>query len=373
MKIAFIGDNSGGQFYPIIAIAEQVFEQSENRHLVVPKIYYLAHEEYNPVLLFNSQMSFIKINQNTKAVSSINFFTYIKNIFGIIGAFLRIFALLPDVILTKGGQSNFSLLVAARLLGIPIMIHESDSVASPINIWASRFAKKVAVSYKTTAESFPLEKTAHVGQPIRKDIIHPLYEGAREYLKLEQDTPVILVLGGTKGSSIINDTIVNSLPLLLDKYQIVHQTGKESIASMRDISKVVLRDNENAARYHPYSYLDDLAIRMAAGSSTLAISHAGGVMFELSAWGLPAIIIPSKDSALDHERRNAFSYARIGGAEVIEEINLTPHLLVSEIDRLVQNENLRNQMKKGASEFHHPDAAIKIAGALLDIAISHER
>ncbi len=375
MKIAFTGDSTSGQFYPIIAIAERVQEQAEVRHLVRPQLFYIGENEYSPVQLFNNQIAFIKSASGAKSLrgTKISALQYLKSAFPIFKSFLKLFSLFPDVILTKGGLSTFPTLVAAKMLGIPVMIHETNSIPSESNLWAAHFAKRIGVAYKTSAALFPADKTAHVGQPIRKEIEHVLTEGAHEYLRLENDLPVILVLGGTEEGEIINDTIINSLTLLLDRYQIIHQTGKEQIQSMRDLAQVILKDNPYASRYHPFSYLDDLAIRMSAGSASLAISQAGSVMFELARWRIPAIVIPVTSSTDDHQRKNAFAYARLGGAEVIEEANLSPHLLVSEIDRLMQNPKIREEMKAGTDIFTVENAAVTIANGLLDIALTHEK
>jgi UDP-N-acetylglucosamine--N-acetylmuramyl-(pentapeptide) pyrophosphoryl-undecaprenol N-acetylglucosamine transferase len=373
MKIAFTGNSTSGQFYPIIAIAERVYEAAEERHLVTPKLFFLATDEYNPVQLFNNQITFIKMpGGNVVHKNGITFIDYIKSLHFTVRAFFKLFSLFPDVILSKGGDNTFPTILAAKLLGIPVLIHETDTVPSPSNLWASKFATRIGVAYKSAATHFPAEKTAYVGQPIRKEIEYPLSDGAREYLHLEPNIPTILVLGGTEEGEIINDTIINSLPLLLDRYQVIHQTGKEHIQSIRELAAVILKESPYSSRYHPFSYLDDLAIRMAAGSASIAVSQAGSVMFELAGWGIPAIVIPVTNSSDDHQRKNAFAYARLGGSEVIEESNLTPHILVSEIDRLIQNPNLREEMKKGAKEFHQKDAAKKIADGLLDIALTHE-
>lgn len=374
MKIAFTGDSISGQFYPIIAIAERVHERAEARHLVPPKLYFIAPNEYSAAHLFNNQITFVKTAGSEKIPHGevVSILQYIKSFGSIIRATTQLFFVFPDVLLSKGGTTSFPILVAARILGIPVIIHETDTVPSGSNLWAATFAKRIGVAYKTAAALFPADKTAYVGQPIRKEIEYPLTEGAREYLHLEANVPVLLVLGGTGDGTIINDTIVNSLPLLVDSYQIIHQTGKDQIQTMREISKVILKDNPNVNRYHPFSYLDDLAVRMAAGSASIAISQAGSVMFELAAWQVPAIVIPVTNSKDDHQKKNAFAYARIGGAEVIEEANLTPYLLVNEINRLMQNPQIRNEMKEGAREFHKTDAASKIADGLLDIALTHE-
>jgi len=112
---------------------------------------------------------------------------------------------------------------------------------------------------------------------------------------------------------------------------------------------------------------------MSAGVSSLIISRAGSTIFEIAAWGIPSVIIPISDTASnDHQTQNAFNYMRSGAALVIEEINLTPHILLSEIDRLMGNAELLKKMGAAAKNFARTDAADTIALKLLEIALSHE-
>ncbi len=111
---------------------------------------------------------------------------------------------------------------------------------------------------------------------------------------------------------------------------------------------------------------------MAAGAATIIITRAGSSLFEIASWGVPSIIIPITNSNGDHQRKNAYNYARTGAAEVIEESNLTPHVIVAEIDKLINDKNRLIQMKNSALAFASPIAAEKIAQVALDIAISHE-
>ena len=112
---------------------------------------------------------------------------------------------------------------------------------------------------------------------------------------------------------------------------------------------------------------------IAAGAASLVISRAGaGNIFEVASWGLPAILVPIPEPISHDQTRNAFAYARAGGASVIEQNNLTPGLLVAEIHRILGDEQIRHAMQNAARGFARPDAAKLIANALLDIALSHE-
>ena len=132
-------------------------------------------------------------------------------------------------------------------------------------------------------------------------------------------------------------------------------------------------DNPNLSRYHPAGYLNDLATRMAAGAASLVISRAGSTVFEIASWGLPSILVPLPTAAEDHQTKNAYTYARAGACVVIEQNNLTPGLLASEINRILSHDGVVHAMANAARAFARADAAKLIASALLDIAVSHEQ
>ena len=181
------------------------------------------------------------------------------------------------------------------------------------------------------------------------------------------------MLGGSLGSKKINDTILDTLKALIPNYQIIHQTGKLNFKEISETSKVVLGNSEYGNRYHTFDYLNALAMRMSAGVSDLVISRGGSQIFEIAAWGIPSIIIPITDSNGDHQRKNSFNYARFGGSVVIEENNLTPEILVSEIKHILEDKNVVEKMKRSALSFAKTDSAYKIANQIIDIAISHEK
>jgi UDP-N-acetylglucosamine--N-acetylmuramyl-(pentapeptide) pyrophosphoryl-undecaprenol N-acetylglucosamine transferase len=205
------------------------------------------------------------------------------------------------------------------------------------------------------------------------DLLYPIREGAHDQLHLEQDVPVIVVLGGSQGSQLINENLMNALPALLERFQIIHQTGKNNYDLIRETANVVLEKHAHKDRYKPFDNLAGLELRMAAGVADIVISRAGSTIFEIAAWGIPAILIPISDSNGDHQRKNAYNYARTGAAMVVEEINLTPHILTSEVTRIFDNQELRTKMHNAAKQFARTDAAMLIAQELITIALEHER
>lgn len=378
MKILFTGGGSGGHFYPIIAIAQELRTYATKERLVQPEIYFMADAPYNERVLFENDIKFIKVSagklrRDSSPLSLIrNFLDLFKTLLGTIQAFFKVFALYPDVVVGKGGYSSFPALLAARIFRIPVFIHESDSHPGLVNRWAGKFATRVALSYPEAAKFFKEDKVAVTGNPLRQEIITPTKSGAYEYLRLDKTLPIIFVTGGSQGASRINDIIVDVLPKLVDKYQIIHQVGKNNFADLSQRAKFILKGNPFADRYKVFDYLDASALRMTAGVASLAITRAGSALFEIANWGLPAIIIPIPEEISHDQRTNAFTYARSGGAVVIEEKNLTASVLLFEIDKIITDEKMREDMVKGAKSFARPDAANVIASEILKIALSHE-
>jgi UDP-N-acetylglucosamine--N-acetylmuramyl-(pentapeptide) pyrophosphoryl-undecaprenol N-acetylglucosamine transferase len=378
MKILFTGGGTGGHFYPIIAVAEEMHTLVKENHLVDVELFYMSHSPYNEGLLFEHNIIFKKniagkVRVTQSLFSLMNIIDVFKMGWGVCTSLWEIFKIYPDVIFGKGGYASFPALLAGRILRIPVVIHESDSVPGRVNAWAGKFAERIAISYPESAQFFPKGKTAYTGNPIRKDIMHPLSVGAHEYLNLDTTLPTLLVIGGSQGAQIINDTIIDALPHLVEKYQIIHQTGKNNIVSVTETARLVLGGNAHADRYKPFDYLNNLALRMSAGVADIVISRAGSSLFEIASWAVPAIVIPITKSNENHQRMNAYAYARTGAAVVIEEINLSGNILSAEIDRLIDNPDIRKKMSESAVLSQHPDAAKKIASEILNIALSHEK
>lgn len=378
MKIVVVGGGTGGHFYPLLAVVESIQKQAREQKLLEPRIYYAGPNEYNPKELFERGIDFIHVPAgkrriNPRGIGKIqNFFDIFRMGYGCGIALIKMFFIFPDVVFAKGGYASFPVLMAARILGIPVLIHESDSVPGRVNAWAGKFAKRIAVSFKESAEYFDAKKVAFTGNPVRAELVAPLTIGAYEYLELDKQLPIISVLGGSLGSKKINDAIVGLLPELVKKYQIIHQTGKSNFEIVQGMSKLVLDGSIHPERYKPIDYLTTMTMRMLGGVSDIIISRAGSQIFEIALWGVPSILIPITDSHGDHQRKNAFNYARAGGCVVIEEGNLTPQILLNEITRIISSRELHDKMRDSAKAFSRPDAADIIAHEVLNIALSHE-
>lgn len=374
MKILLTGGGTGGHFYPIIAIAEELRDVAKEKKLLSPEIYYMAPTPYNARALFENEIIFRKVTagKQRRYFSLLNFFDLFKIVTGVFQATWQIFFIMPDVIFGKGGYVSFPAMAAARFLGIPVVIHESDSHPGKVNLWAGKFAKRVALSYPEAAKYFKEDKVALTGNPVRKGITMAVKSGAFEYLNMEESIPVIFILGGSQGSQRINESILDALPELVEKYQIIHQTGSKNYQDMQKMADIALEASPFKSRYKPFDYLNDLAMKMSAGAASLVVSRSGSTIFEIASWGLPSILIPIPESISHDQTTNAFSYARTGAADVIEENNLTTEILLSEIEKILSNPELQAKMAAAAKSFAKPDAAKKIAEQIIDIALTHE-
>lgn len=379
MRILFTGGGSGGHFYPIIAIAQEIKNLATKERLVQPELYFMSDNPYDERVLFENNIKFVpvtagKIRRDLSPLSLLkNFLDLFKTLLGSFQALLKVFSLYPDIVVGKGAYASFPALLAAKILRIPVIIHESDSHPGRVNLWAGKFAERVAISYPEAAKYFKSEKTAITGNPLRQEIITPTKNGAYEYLRLDKSLPIIFVVGGSQGAVKINNIVVDILPKLVEKYQLIHQVGKKNFAEIEQRAHFVLKNNPFADHYRVFDYLDSPALRMTAGVASLVITRAGSSLFEVANWGLPAIVIPIPEEISHDQRTNAFTYARSGGAIVIEEKNLSASVLLFEIEKIITDEKLRSEMSAGAKTFARPDAATVIAKEILKIALSHEQ
>jgi len=376
MKILLTGGGSGGHFYPLIAVAESINKIMKEENLVFAKLYFMSDSPYDTEALIENDINFVSVpaGKIRRYASLSNFFDIFRTGWGVLVALQKVFSIYPDVIFSKGAYASFPVLMAARLLRIPVIIHESDSIPGRTNLWASKFARKIAISYPDSVQYFSYkDKIAFTGNPLRKSVLNVSKSGAHEYLKLEKNIPTILIIGGSLGAKLINERILDALPELIERYQIIHQTGKSNVKEVSSTAEIIIGESPNKNRYRVFDYLNDLNLTMAAGAADLIISRAGSTIFEIATWGIPSIVIPITESNGNHQRLNAYAYARTGASSVVEESNLTTHVLIGEIDRILQDKGLRETMSSSAKSFTRPDAADKIAKEIINIALTHEK
>ncbi len=377
MKIVLTGGGTGGHFYPLIAIAEAIEDICMEKRLVEPQLFYFGPAAFDPTALVEHDIEHV-----TVGASSINKdgrpspFGFIGSFFAALGAFPKVFSIYPDVVFSTGGYVAFPTLMCAKILRIPVVIYDADAKPGKVSFWSAKFARWIAIAHPDAVKGFPeklKDRIARTGHPIRKEIESSEHEGGHEFLKLDSSVPTIFVVGGSSGARAINECLLDALPTLLEKYNIVHQTGTANLQEVSGIASVSLRESQYQERYRTFGLLNALALKMTAGISSLVISRAGsGSIFEIASWGIPAILVPIPLDVSHDQTENAFSYARAGGATVIEQRNLTPHVLVAEIERVMNDEALRTKMKAAAKQYARPGAGRAIAEIILETALEHE-
>jgi UDP-N-acetylglucosamine--N-acetylmuramyl-(pentapeptide) pyrophosphoryl-undecaprenol N-acetylglucosamine transferase len=218
-------------------------------------------------------------------------------------------------VFSTGGFAAFPTLYAARILQIPVIIYDADATPGRVSLWSATFAKWIAVAHPDAPSQFSIKvrsKIARVGHPVRKEVESSTSEGGHVFLKLDPTVPTIFVFAGSQGAQVINNAVLDALPLLTQKYNVVHQTGTANQEEVTKVASVVLHESRYDNRYRAFGLLNTLAIRMTAGISSLVVARAGsGTIFEIASWGLPSILIPIPEDVSHDQTKNAFSFGSI--------------------------------------------------------------
>jgi len=184
--------------------------------------------------------------------------------------------------------------------------------------------------------------------------------------------PILLILGGSQGAERVNELILDSLDELLVNFAIIHQTGKLNYETCNNSATLLIPDEARLAEYHPVPFLGETLLNEAYHRADIVISRAGSnSIYEIALHGKPSILIPIPESISHDQRTNAYAYARSGATTVMEESNITDTLLRSEIDRIMQNEDIYQAMSTAARSFAKPDAGDAIATTLMQTAQEH--
>ncbi len=374
LKIVLAGGGTGGHIYPLIAVYRHL-KRITDQKLVTLDATYLGPKIFDESVFTNEGIKTIYITSGKwrNYFSLMNFVDIFKIIFGFFQSLWQLWKVMPDIIFSKGGYGALPVVLAGFLLGIPIVIHESDAVPGKSNKLAAPFAKKILLAFESAKNYFLPEKVVVVGNPIRETILHNNIpqENAKRYFKFLPEKSVVLFLGGSQGSQRINDLVLDCLEeLIKNEVQVLHQTGPNNFKEVFLEAKVILdflpEPYKNFYQAKDFFYEKDYLNALAA--TDLIVARAGsGVIFEIAASKKPAILIPLPEAARDHQRLNAIEYARFGGALVIEEKNATANLLAKNILDILNNPTKRNNMINGAKLFIKKDAAEEIAKELLNV------
>ncbi|MFA6048205.1 MAG: undecaprenyldiphospho-muramoylpentapeptide beta-N-acetylglucosaminyltransferase [Parcubacteria group bacterium] len=362
MKIVLTGGGTGGHLVPLVTVAGKIKEKAPDTEFIFmgPK----GKMEQEIMGKTGVKIRRIMSGKMRRYMSGYTFLDIIKIPIGIIQALFWLLVDMPDAVFSKGGYASLPVVLAAWAYRIPVMIHESDSNPGMANSMLSKFSTRVAISYPEAEKYFPASQVVLTGNPVRSDIATGDPQKARELFHLTDTKKVIFILGGSLGARNINNKIVNILPELLHKYQVIHQTGTDHIEEVKkkagELGIKAGRDGYFPIGFYGEEIKDILAV------SDLVITRAGASnLSEIAAAKKPAIVIPLGTAANNHQRMNAYSLAKNGSCLVLEEENLGAHMLLEKIEELMNNEELRQKMASSIGAFYHPDAVDKIAEGVL--------
>lgn len=252
-------------------------------------------------------------------------------------------------VFTTGGYIAAPAILAARLSGLPAILHESNAIPGKVTRSFSRFCTTVALGFEPAAQYLPTIRTIYTGTPVRTQFLKPQLPALE--LPIPDDVPLIVVVGGSQGAVAVNQLIRQCATSWLDAGAwIVHLTGNNDpdVASFQH------------PQYFPLPFYDHMASLL--HRANLAIGRSGaGTVTELAIAQTPAIFIPLPTAAEDHQYYNAQVLAAVGGALVFRQNELTPQQLQAQVLELLQSHERLQMMAEAAGKIAIPDSATKLA------------
>ncbi len=279
----------------------------------------------------------------------------------------------PDAVFATGGYVSVPVLSAATLLRIPFLIHEQNAIPGLTNRLFARFAVAIAVSFPGTERYFPRgRKVVYTGNPVRKEILEAEREAAIARFELKEDIPTLLIFGGSQGSRKINQAFLEAYKhfAAFREIQIIHLTGEKDLDWVQKEIEG-LREAGDKVRYLSFSYLHDMSLAYAAAD--LVVSRAGATtVAEITARGLPAILVPYPYATDNHQEKNARILEERGAARVVLDKELDGHVLFSEVTRVLFNQSVLRGMGEKSKKLGKPNAAEDILKLLLHLKAFNE-
>lgn len=258
-----------------------------------------------------------------------------------------------QAVLTTGGYIAGPAILAARSLGLPVVLHESNAFPGKVTRWFSPLCSAVAIGFAAAAQYLPQGKTVHVGTPVRSQFRSHL-EATLPNLPIPAGVPLIVVVGGSQGAVAVNRLVRQSALAWFEAGAwMVHLTGDN--------------DPEAKTLTHPHyfslPFYNDMASLL--HRADLAISRAGaGTLTELAVAQTPALLIPYPYAADDHQTYNARAFAEAGAARVFQQADLTPERLQHEVLDLLRSPDQLQQMAIAMGNLAIVDSAEQLAGLI---------
>ncbi len=368
-RLAVAGGGTGGHVLPALAVIDELRQRS----CLSDTLWIGSSDGVERDAAHDAGIRFVAIptGKLRRYLSTRNLTDAARVPLGVAAARRTLRSYRPHVVLSTGGFVSVPTVIAARGIA-PVLTHEQTAILGLATRINARFADVLAISHARTEDiARRLHRNVTVtGNPVRRELAGGNRERGLALLGFDSTLPVVYVTGGAKGASPINHRLSAMLPGLLDFVQVVHQTGSAAanddareLSQLRESLPTALRQ-----RYRIFEFIgDDLADVYAAAD--LVIGRAGaGTVAELALVGKPSLLVPLPGTGGDEQVFNARELSDLGAAVVIAQHDATPERLRGELSSLLRDSVRLNQMADAAKSAARPDAAARLADALMALA-----
>ncbi len=306
----------------------------------------------------------IKTGRYQRRFTAYTISSLLKTPSGVVGAIILLKKVRPDIVMTFGGYIGLPIAIASAFLGIRVVLHEQTQGAGLSSKIIARLAQKICISFRSSKDYFPKEKTVFTGNPIRQEI----FETGKQFPIPKGK--IIYITGGSTGSHFINLAIYEIADLLLNEYVLIHQTGDskkfDDFERLHALKDRLDRNKQRRYILRKFIYPDEIGRVFA--SADLILSRAGAnIVFEIFATKKMSLLIPLPHGQDNEQLSNAALVRSLGIGEYIDQEDASGKTIVSKITEMFENkEKYKRNMKKTA-EFIVPDAAKKIADVVENV------
>lgn len=358
MKVIISGGGTGGHINPGVAIAKKIKEVHSDANII-----FIGTEkglEKKMVPKEGFKIKFITVEGLNKKISLHTIKSVLIGLRGYGQASKIIKEYRPDIVIGTGGYVCGPVVLAAYMKGIPTIIHEQNAIPGVTNKILSKFASKIAISFKESEKFFPKNKVFFTGNPVKDTIINLNREKAKEVWGIDKEKPLVFVVGGSRGAKNINNAIVEIIPRFHEEnVQLIFVTGEnqyEAIMKKLDENKINIK-NMKGIKILPFIF----NMQDALGACDLIVSRAGATtLSEITTVGIPAILIPSPFVANNHQEYNAMALEENGAAILIKESQLKDNVLSDQIFNIIRNKETLNSMALNSKKMAVIEAADNI-------------
>ena len=361
IKIAVSGGGTGGHIYPALSIARGLVEFAD------AEILYLgAKNSMEERLAKDNGFRFSSFEAHGLSRKSLRIIKDILiNLRGVRQAkkALRDFA--PDIAVGTGGFVSGVALKAAVKVGIPVIIHEQNAVPSLANKLLAKSARAVCITFDSSAANFPAGANIKLtGLPVRKEILATQVNTAYDYFSIEPQGKILLVTGGSQGAKALNDALINSWKAFLAAgIRIIHLTGANKFAEVDAARRSKgLSENPNLILL---PYLEHMEHALAIAD--MVVSRAGAsLLAEVTAKGLPMLLVPYPHAAANHQEYNARELVDNGAAVMINDKDLNGNILLETVLPILQDDDKLERLAAASLASAYPEALDNIVKVVLE-------